>query len=267
MGRIREAKTMKGYQENFSDMHPEIYFDANNRAQKAEKMLRILRDHIGADLSRQHVLDVGCSTGTMCQILGEHFHRVTGIDIDAKAITHAREVNTSPHIKFRVGDAMQTGLPDESIDVVVCAHVYEHVPDPWRMMDEIRRILTPGGVCYFAAENRLVFREGDYRLPFLSMLPKFLAHRYLRVTGRGDHYYETLYTYWTLRNLVRGFERIDYTRRVIADPVAFAAVDLVAPGSAKQWLALFIADTTYWLFPDYIWLLRKSGTTDSKLSK
>ena len=50
---------MKDYQENFSAMHPEIYFDARNRAHKAEKMLRILRDHLGADLSDHHALDLG----------------------------------------------------------------------------------------------------------------------------------------------------------------------------------------------------------------
>ncbi len=248
---------MKGYQENFSDMHPEIYYDPGNRARKAEKMLRILRDHLGDDLRPFHVLDVGCSTGTMSQILGEHFGRVTGIDIDTKAIVHATGHNASEHITFRVGDAMETGLQEGSVDVVVCAHVYEHVPDPQRMMVEIRRILAPGGVCYFACENRLVYREGDYRLPFLSILPKFLAHRYLRLAGRGDHYYETLLTYWQLKKLVAGFERIDYTRRVVADPEAFAATDLVAPGSAKQRLALLVADTAYWVFPDYLWLLRK----------
>ncbi|GAB3230066.1 class I SAM-dependent methyltransferase [Mycolicibacterium hippocampi] len=35
-------------------------------------------------------------------------------------------------------------LPDESVDVVVCSHVLEHVDDV-RALDEIYRILTPGG--------------------------------------------------------------------------------------------------------------------------
>ena len=137
---------MKGYQHNFSDMHQDIYFDAENRARKADKMLRILRDHLGDDLKGLHALDVGCSTGGMSRILGEHFGRVTGIDIDTKAIEHANTNFASTTLDFRVGDAMATGLPPDSIDVVICAHVYEHVPDAGRMLVEIHRLLKPGQV-------------------------------------------------------------------------------------------------------------------------
>ena len=248
----------KGYQENFSALHPEIYFDGKQRAPKAEKMLRILRDALGEDLSAFDVLDIGCSTGVMCCVLAEHFGQVTGIDIDRSAIAYAQENSASERISFRVGDAMQTGMASDSLDVVVCAHVYEHVPDPRRMMAEILRILRPGGICYFAAENRLVLREGDYRLPFLSVMPKWLGHRYVRLSGKAEYYYETLLTYWQLGRMTRAFERLDYTRKVVADPVAFAAADMIPPGSFRQAVALAMVDYAYWLFPNYLWLLRKS---------
>ena len=249
----------KGYQENFSALHPEIYFEGKERPPKAEKMLRILRDALGEDLSAFHALDIGCSTGSMCRVLGEHFGRVTGIDIDRPAIEYARRIVGSDRITFHVGDAMQTGLDASSVDVVVCAHVYEHVPDPWEMMREVFRVLRPGGICYFAAENRLVFREGDYRLPFLSILPKWLGHHYIRLAGRADHYYETLLTYWQLEQMTSAFERLDYTRKVVADPVAFAAADMLPPKSFRQWAALAMIDHAYWLFPNYLWLLKKPG--------
>ncbi len=248
---------MKGYQYNFSELHQDIYFDMESRARKAEKMLRILRDCIGDDLGERHALDVGCSTGAMSRILGEHFGRVTGIDIDAKAVEHANANFASPTLDFRIGDAMDTGLAPDSIDVVICAHVYEHVPDAGRMLQEIHRLLKPGGICYFAAENKFVFREGDYRLPFLSILPKPLAHLYLRLAGRGTHYYETLLTYWQLKRLAARFELIDYTRKVVAEPARFAAEDIIRPGTFKQRAALGMLDHAYWLFPTYLWVLRK----------
>ena len=251
---------MKDYQNDFSLLHPELYFDGEGRGLKAEKMLRILRDVLGTDLHPFHALDIGCSTGTMCRILGDHFGGVTGIDIDRPAIEHAARTNSSDHIHFRLGDAMQTGLETECLDVVICAHVYEHVPDPHRMMSEILRILKPGGICYFAAENRLVFREGDYRLPLLSVMPKWLGHRYIRWAGKADHYYETLFTYWQLKRLTAAFQRIDYTRRVVEDPEGYAATDMISPGSFPQKAALILMSCAYWLFPNYIWVLRKPAS-------
>ncbi len=248
---------MKGYQENFSLQHPEIYFGGSGRPQKADKMLRILHDAIDIDPGTAHALDIGCSTGAMSRLLAEHFGTVTGIDIDQPAIDHASRTYGTDRLRFRHGDAMQTLLPPNSIDVVICAHVYEHVPDPKRMMDEIDRILRPGGICYFAAENRLVWREGDYRLPLLSVLPKWLAHHYIRLAGRADEYYETLLTYWQLKDLTSAFIREDYTRRVVVAPERFAATDMIQPGSLRQKLALAVLDHAYWLFPDYLWILRK----------
>lgn len=250
---------MRDYQDNFSDAHRDVYFDADNRAKKAGKMLCVLRDALGDDLSSLHALDIGCSTGAMALALGRHFGEVTGIDIDQKAVEWALDRPHPSHVDFRVGDAMQTGMPDESIDVVICSHVYEHVPDADRMMREIHRVLRGGGTCFFAAENRLVIREGDYRLPFLSWLPKPLAHLYMRAAGKGSHYYEELRTYFGLRRMTRAFERIDYTRRVVEDPVRFSAADQIRPGSLKQRLALLLIDGAYWLVPTYLWLLKKPG--------
>ncbi len=172
-----------------------------------------------------------------------------------KAIAFAQEKFGSPALTFRVGDAMATGLAPDSVDVAICAHVYEHVSSAQQMMDEILRVLRPGGVCYFAAENRIIFREGDYRLPFLSLLPKPLAHRYLQLTGRGDHYYETLRTVWQLRRLTNKFDVLDYTRRVVQDPgtLIFNA-QVWRPPEAYRW--------GYTHVKRDLWLVSIAGGTD-----
>ena len=248
---------MKDYQLNFSELHRDIYFDVESRRKKAEKMLSVIRDAAGSDLSQKSALDVGCSTGAMSKILSDHFGQVTGIDIDDQAIEHARKSFPEESTRFVVADAMQTNLPSDSYDVVVCAHVYEHVPDAHRMMSEIYRVLRDGGICYFAAENKFIFREGDYRLPFLSILPKPLAHLYLRALGRGSHYYETLFNYWQLKRLVKEFTIVDYTRKIVADPAKYSASDLMVSGSIQQRAAKVVLRFAYWLFPTYIWVLRK----------
>src|SRR5262249_35009755 len=121
---------------------------------------------------------------------------------------------------------------------------------------EINRILKPGGICYFAAGNRLIWKEPDNNLPLLSVLPKWIGTYYLRLV-RGHDYYETFRTVWGLRRLVQDFEVVDYTASILAAPKKFEAEDLVTQGTLKQKLALFLARYGYALFPTYIWLLRK----------
>jgi ubiquinone/menaquinone biosynthesis C-methylase UbiE len=245
------------YQYQFSESHKEIYYDVEARSQKARKIVAVLEDHFGPRLDELAAIDIGCSTGIMAKLLSEHFATMAGIDIDEPAIEYARKQFGSEKLTFHVGDAMRTGLPEASFDVVICAHVYEHVPDASRMMDEIHRILKPGGVCFFAAENRLVLVEGDHRLPLLSVMPKRWAHLYMRLLGRGDRYYETHLTYWGLRKLVSRFEVIDYTARVVRDSARFEATDVMRPGSLAQRLASLLLAVAYWLFPTYLWLLKR----------
>jgi len=243
------------YQVGFAALSPAM-FDPEGRRQKAEKVLAVVEDYV-RDPSRLTLLDLGCSTGFMTRTYAERFGSVVGVDIDADAIRYATAHNAAPNIRYFVRDAMDTGLPGSSFDVATCTQIYEHVPDAGRLMDEIHRVLTPGGICFFSANNRIMAMEPHYRLPFLSLLPHTLANAYVRLTGRGSRYFETHRTVWGLRALVRNFEIIDYTRRVIQEPERFHATDLVCSGSVKQRLGVAVARYAYGLCPTYLWLLRK----------
>lgn len=96
---------------------------------------------------------------------------------------------------------MKLKFASESMDIIISSHVYEHVPDSKQMMKEIYRVLKPDGFCFFAAANRLMWNEPHYHLPLLSIFPKRIAHLYLRVLGKGNHYYETHLTYWGLKTI------------------------------------------------------------------
>jgi len=247
------------YQERFSETHPTKMFDEEGRRLKAAKAIAIFENEIG-NLKNLSLVDLGCSTGIMTTVYGEHFKDVIGLDIDEPGVGYAIAHNTSSNISYRLRDAMDTGLPDGSMDAATCTHVYEHVPDPVRLMDEIYRVLRPGGVCLFIAGNRLIWMEADNQLPLLSVVPKAVGHRYVRLMGRGDSYFETTKTVWGLRKLVSRFEVRDYTLKVVQDPERFSATDLVRPGTLKQKTAIAMLRTAYWLAPTYIWLLKKAGS-------
>lgn len=249
-------------QYGFSDMHRDSMYDEQGRTLKARKTLAVINEYLARLGSRPEdmaIPDIGCSTGYLTKLYGKQFGRVTGIDIDGKAVEHAEAKHGSDTIHFLKRDSMATGLPDASFDVVTCTHVYEHVLDAQRLMAEIYRVLKPGGLCYFGVANRLQWMEPHYRLPLLSVIPKWLGHYYIRWAGKADFYYENHLTLWGLRRLVRRFEIIDYTRAVIGDPAAFCATDMLRPGSLKQKASLALLRLAYWSSPTYIWILKKSA--------
>jgi hypothetical protein len=121
---------------------------------------------------------------------------------------------------------------------------------------EIERLLAPGGFCYFGAGNRFVLVEGHYFLPFLSWLPLRAADLYLKLMGRKVKYDVRLLSLRNLRQLLKNFEMIDYTGRIIRDPESFAATDVVRPNSILARLPRPLYRLAYLFLPAWVFTIR-----------
>lgn len=247
----------KHYQHGFSEGNSAM-FNNESRLRKAKTMVAVLSAHYQGEISELNLINVGGSAGIIDSYLAENFASVMSIDIDERAISFAKEQFQGANLEFKVGDAMAIDSQDGCYDVAICSQVYEHVPNAEKMMNEIYRVLKPGGVCYFAAGNRLMWNEPHYNLPLLSVIPKFLANYYVRAAKRGDEYYETHFTYWGLKSLVSRFQLIDFTKPIIETPKKYHAEYMMKPGSKKERIAKIMIQYAYWLVPGYIWLLKKS---------
>ncbi len=235
-------------------------FDELGRLQKARKTVAVIVETLrqdGVDPRETRLLDIGCSTGILTRHYAEYFGTVVGIDIDDGAVAWAGLNRAANNVAYRVADSMDLPFENGEFDLVTCTHIYEHVPDAQRMLDEIHRVLRPGGFCFFAAENRLRIWDGHYNLPLVTVLPKPLADLYVRAAGRGQARYETHRTLWGLRRLVRRFQIVDYTRAVVRDPKRFEATEMIWPGSWRQRAANAVLTVAYWAFPTYLWILRR----------
>jgi len=100
------------------------------------------------------VVDLGCGPGAD---LGRFAAatgptgRVIGIDSDAAALTEAQsETLVEARIEFRRGDIHTLDLPDDTTDRAHTDRVLQHVAEPTRVLEEIRRILRPGGIAVLA---------------------------------------------------------------------------------------------------------------------
>jgi ubiquinone/menaquinone biosynthesis C-methylase UbiE len=173
-------------------------------------------------------------------------------------VSYAEQEKKQVNQSFLLSDAMVMPFNDQTFDVIICAHVYEHVPRAGTLMEEIHRLLKPYGVCFFAAGNRLALMEPHYRLPLLSIIPKNLADLYVRRSGRALSYYEKHLTYWGLNKLTSRFRVIDYTKGIIANPEKYFAADMCRPGSMRQRFALLLCRIAHWAMPSYIFVLQKT---------
>ena len=246
--------TERGYQPDFFALSEPVRDPARRQA-KAEKIRWVLTNFAPFDLADAICLDVGCSSGMMTATLAPLFKTMYGLDFDALALASIQPQHRDGVCYLR-GDAMRMPLPDASVDVVICAQVYEHVPDDTRLFPEIHRVLAPGGIAFFSGPNWLFPIEPHYFLPFLHWLPSRYASAYLRVTGLGESYYERSRTVWGLRHLLRDFEVHDVVR-----PLLQTDFVVQSPILRQQLLAL---PWPVWrallpILPNFNWVLRKPG--------
>jgi ubiquinone/menaquinone biosynthesis C-methylase UbiE len=231
--------------------------DVDKREKKARTIIAVISDFVDKPLREMTLLDIGASTGIMDNYLAGSLGKVTGTDIDEAAIRIAKERHKKTNLRFMVADALDLPFPDESFDIVICSQVYEHVPDSDKLLEEIFRVLKHDGICYFAANNRLMLIEPHHGLPLLSVIPKPWAHIYMRLSGRGKIYYENHLTYWGLKSLTKKFKVIDYTDKVVSEPKKYFADYMIRPNSFKWFFARTMLKFFYWGSPAYIWLLQK----------
>jgi ubiquinone/menaquinone biosynthesis C-methylase UbiE len=91
------------------------------------------------DLHGRRVLEVGCGRGHLLQILQEAGADAVGIDTNPQAIA------TGVTSGMAVGDAERLAYPDRSFDAVVSVHAIEHLEDLDGALEEMVRVLRPGG--------------------------------------------------------------------------------------------------------------------------
>jgi ubiquinone/menaquinone biosynthesis C-methylase UbiE len=103
--------------------------------------------------------DFGCGPGATSRLLASLVGpsgSVTGVDLHAAQIEEARWLSAGEgvmNVKFVTADACNTGLPAEQFDLVYCRFLLLHLTDPGACLQEMWRVLKPGGT--------LVVEDGD----------------------------------------------------------------------------------------------------------
>src|SRR3984893_13342210 len=92
-------------------------------------------------------LDLATGTGDIAFALAERGARVFGLDLTPRMIALAREKRRTDETNpsFLVGDMLALPFPERAFDLVTTGYGLRNVPDLTAAIDEIRRVLKPGG--------------------------------------------------------------------------------------------------------------------------
>lgn len=147
---------------------------------------------VAGPLKGRSVLDIGCGGGLLSEALHEDGASVCGVDVSGASIREAQRHARCRElaIDYRIADAAALPFPNASFDIIVASEVLEHVADVDTMLDEVARVLKPGGIFLFDTPNRtwisrfLLICIGEY---LLKRIPKgthdgrrFIRHEELK---------------------------------------------------------------------------------------
>ncbi|NIV35542.1 MAG: methyltransferase domain-containing protein [Anaerolineae bacterium] len=101
--------------------------------------------------ARGEAVDLGCGPGYLAVEMARRAPElhVTGIDLSDKMLTEAEDYagrhDMAQAVSFRKGDVQQIPFADGSVDLVVSTLSLHHWSDPVAVLDEVDRVLRPGG--------------------------------------------------------------------------------------------------------------------------
>jgi ubiquinone/menaquinone biosynthesis C-methylase UbiE len=110
---------------------------------------------LAPQLSGKTVLEVGCGAGDFAFALEIQEGLVTAVDFSGTAIDVARRkaARRGSKVAFQQADACHLPFAEDCYDVVFSCECLEHLPDPVAAVEEMARVLKPGGTLVLTTEN------------------------------------------------------------------------------------------------------------------
>lgn len=155
-----------------------------------------ITDFLSSVLTKEHqvIVDVGCGAGAILAALAHKFSQKTciGVDISGARISEAQQkVVGLQNTTFHETSIYEIPLQDSSVDVVYTRFLLEYLKDPIRAIQELGRIVKPGGsIVLQDLDGQLLFQY-PYQVPEIELVFKTLG----QTTGFDPYIGRKLYYY------------------------------------------------------------------------
>ncbi len=137
---------------------------------------------------KKAVLDVGCGAGNSTRLLSEFTasdSSIIGVDVDEAILDVAREKSKEQkNISYQESGATALPFEDNTFDFVFCQTVMIHLPDPKKAIQEMKRVLKPGGLLIMAENKYFLFSPEDCEKFFLLSSPDQAEFRKLMAVAQ-----------------------------------------------------------------------------------
>jgi SAM-dependent methyltransferase len=169
-----------------------------NERENPQPFYELLAAIAAEDLDRRHgplagqtLLDLGCGPGWYTRAFRDRGASVIPVDNSEEELRLAGE----PPEGYILADAADLPLADNSVDGVFCSNMFEHTPSAEPIIDEIERVLKPGGWAYMSWTNWYSPWGGHLMSPYHYLGPRLGPKLYEKLHGKPEKhaYGETLW--------------------------------------------------------------------------
>jgi SAM-dependent methyltransferase len=131
------------------------------------------------DLTDQLMLDVGGGPGYFRQAFEAEGASYVALDADVGELSGTGSIDS----RTVIGSGMQLPFRDDAVDVCYSSNVLEHVPEPWRMAEEMVRVTRPGGLVFLSCTTWWGPWGGHETAPWHYLGGRWARRRYVRRHG------------------------------------------------------------------------------------
>ncbi len=205
----------------------EFYAAAEELRYRYHYHLLPLFDRLAQEYPGGKLLEVGCSMGNDAVQFAQRGLQVTGIDLTENAIALIKERFALFDLpgEFRTADAEKLPFEDNHFDLTYSFGVLHHTPDTAKAIEEVRRVLRPGG-------KAVVMLYNKYSL-------NWLAHRLTGVPFDGSRQnpcpLEKAYPPREARAFFRQFSRVNLSIEYLYG-TGWGRLNRVMPAGVHRWL-------------------------------